>query len=45
MGAITPVAWCHEYGGGRCFYTALATPRVPSPSQRSFVTSAVRWSG
>jgi uncharacterized protein len=23
MGADHPVAWCHEYGGGRCFYTAL----------------------
>jgi uncharacterized protein len=23
MGADHPLAWCHEYGGGRCFYTAL----------------------
>jgi type 1 glutamine amidotransferase len=23
MGADHPVAWCHPYGGGRCFYTAL----------------------
>jgi type 1 glutamine amidotransferase len=26
MGADHPVAWCHEYGGGRCFYTALGHP-------------------
>lgn len=23
MGADHPIAWCHAYGGGRCFYTAL----------------------
>jgi uncharacterized protein len=23
MGADHPIAWCHEYGGGRSFYTAL----------------------
>jgi type 1 glutamine amidotransferase len=23
MGADHPIAWCHSYGGGRCFYTAL----------------------
>jgi type 1 glutamine amidotransferase len=21
-----PLAWCHSYGGGRCFYTALGHP-------------------
>ena len=26
MGAGHPVAWCHEYGAGRCWYTALGHP-------------------
>jgi type 1 glutamine amidotransferase len=26
MGADHPLAWCHAYGGGRCFYTALGHP-------------------
>jgi len=26
MGADHPIAWCHEYAGGRAFYTALGHP-------------------
>jgi type 1 glutamine amidotransferase len=26
MGADHPIAWCHEYQGGRAFYTALGHP-------------------
>jgi type 1 glutamine amidotransferase len=29
MGSDHPIAWCHEYEGGRAFYTALGhTPET-----------------
>jgi hypothetical protein len=45
MGADHPVAWCHEYGGGRCFYTALghAARCFADPAFLRHLGGAVRW--
>ena len=45
MGADHPVAWCHEYGGGRCFYTALghAAQTFTEPAFLRHLAGAVEW--
>jgi uncharacterized protein len=45
MGADHPVAWCHEYGGGRCFYTALGhAPRTfADPAFLNHLGGALDW--
>jgi uncharacterized protein len=45
MGADHPVAWCHEYGGGRCFYTALghAARCYAEPAFLRHLGGAVQW--
>jgi uncharacterized protein len=45
MGADHPVAWCHEYGGGRCFYTALghAASAYTEPAFVRHLVGAVQW--
>ena len=45
MGADHPVAWCHEYGGGRCFYTALghAARTFAEPSFLRHLGGALEW--
>ena len=45
MGADHPIAWCHEHGGGRCFYTALGHAARTFSEPRSSVISAAPWSG
>jgi uncharacterized protein len=45
MGADHPVAWCHEHGGGRCFYTALghAAAAYTEPAFVRHLGGAVEW--
>lgn len=45
MGADHPIAWCHEYGGGRCFYTALghAARTYAAPAFLRHLAGAVAW--
>jgi len=45
MGADHPVAWCHEQGGGRAFYTALghATRTFSEPSFLRHLGGALEW--
>jgi uncharacterized protein len=45
MGADHPVAWCHEYGGGRCFYTALghAAPSFTAQPFLRHLNGAITW--
>jgi|SRR5690348_3556343 len=45
MGADHPVAWYHEYGGGRCFYTALghAARCFAEPAFRRHLGGALEW--
>ena len=45
MGADHPIAWCHEYGGGRSFYTALghATRTYGEPAFLRHLAGAVAW--
>lgn len=45
MGADHPVAWCHEYGGGRCFYTALghAARTFAEPAFLRHLGGALEW--
>lgn len=45
MGADHPVAWCHEHGGGRCFYTALGhgARTFSEPSFLRHLGGALRW--
>jgi uncharacterized protein len=45
MGADHPIAWCHEYGGGRCFYTALghAAAAYAEPAFLRHLAGAVEW--
>jgi uncharacterized protein len=45
MGADHPVAWCHEYGGGRCFYTALGHSArcFADPAFLRHLGGAVEW--
>jgi uncharacterized protein len=45
MGADHPVAWCHEYGGGHCFYTALGhcARAFAEPVFLRHLGGALRW--
>jgi type 1 glutamine amidotransferase len=45
MGPDHPVAWCHTYGGGRCFYTALghAARTFTEPAFLRHLAGAVQW--
>jgi uncharacterized protein len=45
MGADHPVAWCHEYGGGRSCYTALghATRCYAAPEFLLHLAGAIKW--
>jgi uncharacterized protein len=45
MGADHPIAWCHEYGGGRSFYTALGhlTESFAEPAFRQHLRGALEW--
>ena len=47
MGPDHPLAWCHEYGGGRSFYTALghAEETYQDPEFLTHVLGALRWLG
>lgn len=47
MGGDHPITWCHEYEGGRAFYTALGhTPESYSdPIFVGILTRAIRWAG
>lgn len=47
MGADHPLAWCHEYGGGRSFYTALghAEEAYQDPRFLGHLLGALRWLG
>jgi len=45
MGADHPIAWCHEHGGGRCFYTALghADRTFSEPAFLRHLGGALQW--
>ena len=47
MGADHPLSWCHEYGGGRSFYTALghSEETFEDPEFLAHVLGALRWLG
>jgi type 1 glutamine amidotransferase len=47
MGADHPIAWCHEYGGGRAFYTALghAEEAYQDPEFLRHLLGALHWLG
>ena len=47
MGADHPLSWCHEYGGGRSFYTALghAEETYQDPEFLAHLLGALRWLG
>jgi type 1 glutamine amidotransferase len=36
MGADHPIAWCHEFGGGRSWYTALGHPKESYTNDEAF---------
>jgi type 1 glutamine amidotransferase len=38
MGADHPIAWCHEFGGGRSWYTALGHSKESYTSDHAFAT-------
>lgn len=38
MGADHPIAWCHEFGGGRSWYTALGHSTESYSSDQAFAT-------
>ncbi|NJO01971.1 MAG: ThuA domain-containing protein [Bacteroidia bacterium] len=47
MGAVHPVAWYHEFEGGRVFYTAMGHTEE-SFSEEPYLrhlTGAVQWAG
>ena len=45
MGADHPLAWCHEHGGGRAFYTALGhtIEGYDEPAFREHLLGGLRW--
>jgi type 1 glutamine amidotransferase len=47
MGADHPLSWCHEYGGGKAFYTALghAEETYQDPEFLRHVLGALQWLG
>lgn len=42
---LHPIAWCHEYDGGRAFYTACGhtTESYADPAFREHLLGAIRW--
>lgn len=47
MGADHPIAWCHEFGGGRSWYTALGHATASYASDEAFAThllGGIEWS-
>ena len=47
MGADHPLSWCHEYGGGKAFYTALghAEETYRDPEFLQHVLGGLKWLG
>lgn len=45
MGNYHPITWCHEYGGGRSFYTALGhTDEIyQNENFRNLIKQAIKW--
>jgi type 1 glutamine amidotransferase len=45
MGADHPIAWCHDYAGGRAFYTGLGHTEecYREPSFREHLAGGTRW--
>jgi hypothetical protein len=45
MGPSHPLAWCHEYGGGRVFYTALGhtVEAYAGPDLRAHLWGGLTW--
>jgi type 1 glutamine amidotransferase len=45
MGADHPIAWCHEYAGGRAFYTAggHTVEAYGDPAFREHLLGGIRW--
>jgi len=45
MGPDHPIAWCHEYDGGRAFYTALghAGESYFDPLFMSHLSGGIEW--
>jgi type 1 glutamine amidotransferase len=45
MGADHPIAWYHDYDGGRAFYTALGHTResFAEPAFLAHVAGAIEW--
>ena len=45
MGAYHPIAWCHEYEGGRAFYTGCGhtAESFDEPAFRQHLLGAIRW--
>lgn len=45
MGAEHPIAWCHEFGGGRVFYTALGhtVSAYAEPELRQHLWGGITW--
>ena len=45
MGAYHPIAWCHEYEGGRGFYTGCGhtAESFSEPAFRRHLLGAIRW--
>jgi type 1 glutamine amidotransferase len=45
MGAYHPIAWCHEYQGGRAFYTGCGhtAESFGEPAFRQHLLGAIRW--
>jgi hypothetical protein len=45
MGADHPVSWCHDYRGGRAFYTSLGNTAASFDAElQSHLAGALRWS-
>jgi type 1 glutamine amidotransferase len=45
MGSYHPIAWCHEYEGGRAFYTGCGhtAESFEEPAFRRHLLGAIRW--
>jgi uncharacterized protein len=43
MGADHPIAWCHEYAGGRAFVTALGHDGYDDPYLRAHLLGGIRY--
>jgi len=47
MGDDHPITWCHDYEGGRAFYTALGhtSESYSDPIFVGLLTRAIQWAG